>query len=120
MSQRRTLLSGLAAAGALALGIAACSESLAPYPQWTIDPRSLTVARGATSNVKIVLSGPNKSADWRVESGNTGVATVTQTETGAAVTGVAAGTTRVYIRARAEGFPGGQAADSLTVRVTAP
>ena len=117
MPQRRTLACCLAGA-TLAAGLAACSEALAPYPQFTIAPRSVTVARGASSNVKIVLAGPNKSANWSVSSGNDGVATVTETETGATVTGVAGGTTRVYVRAAAKGFPNDEAVDSLTVNVT--
>jgi len=118
MPQRRTLACSLAAAALAAAGIAACSDALAPYPQFTIQPRTVSVARGASSNVKIVLAGPNKSASWTVTSGNTAVATATQTETGATVAGVAAGTARVYVRASAPGFPGDEAVDSLTVNVT--
>jgi hypothetical protein len=119
MSQRIRLVSGLALAGAVAAGIAACnSDALAPYPQFTINPRAVTVARGASSPVKIVLAGPNKTATWTVTSGNAGVATVAETATGATVTGVAAGTARVYVRAPAKCFPGGEAVDSLTVTVT--
>ena len=80
----------------------------------------MNVARGATQNVKIVLAGPNKSAHWTVESGNSGMAQAAQTATGATISGVAAGTARVYVRAPARGFPNGEAVDSLTVNVTGP
>jgi len=118
MPQRRTLACSLAAVALLAAGIAACSDALAPYPQFTIQPRAVSVKAGATSPVKIVLAGPNKSVGWTVTSANTSVAGATQTETGATIQGVAAGTTRVYVRASAPGFPGDEALDSLTVTVT--
>jgi len=118
MPQRRTLACSLAAAALLAAGIAACSDALAPYPQFTIQPRTVSVKAGATQAVKIVLAGPNKSASWIVSSGNTAVANATQTSTGADIQGVAAGTTRVYVRAPAEGFTHNEAVDSLTVNVT--
>ena len=118
MPQRRTLGRSLAAAALLAVGIAACSDALAPYPQFTIQPRTVSVKAGATSAVKIVLAGPNKDASWTVSSGNTGVANATQTATGADIQGVAAGTTKVYVRAPAKGFDNDEAVDSLTVNVT--
>lgn len=118
MPQRRTLACSLAAAALLATGIAACSDALAPYPQFTIQPRTMSVKAGATSNVAITLAGPNKDASWTVTSGNTGVANATQTAAGATIQGVAAGSTKVYVRASAKGFPGDAALDSLTVNVT--
>src|SRR5215213_9511244 len=118
MPQRRTLACSLAIATLLAAGITACSDALAPYPQFTIQPRTVSVKAGATQNVKIVLAGPNKDAGWSVTSGNTAVAGATQTETGASIQGVAAGTTRVYVRASAPGFDNDEAVDSLTVNVT--
>jgi hypothetical protein len=113
-SARWTLL--LLAAVIAAGGAAACGDPLRPYPQFTINPRTVTVARGASLSVKIVLAGPNKDESWTVESGNAGVATVAQTATGATVTGVAAGTTRLYVVSRTEGF--GTVRDSATVNVT--
>jgi hypothetical protein len=112
--RRRILLlaAGLAAVG----GALACGDPLRPYPQFTISPRTLSVARGATAPVKIVLAGPNKSETWTVESGNPGVATVAQTETGATVTGAGAGTTRLYVVVRTSGF--GEVRDSATINVT--
>lgn len=110
---RWTLL--LAAALSAGGGAAACGDPLRPYPQFTINPRTVNVAPGATLPVKIVLAGPNKSEDWTVETGNAAIATVTQTETGATVSGVAAGTTRLYVVSRTEGF--GTVRDSATVNV---
>lgn len=117
MPQRRTLACCLAGA-TLAAGIAACSDALAPYPQFAFAPVPVSVKQGATANVKIVLAGPNKSVRWTVSSGNTGIMTVAQTSTGATVTGVAAGTTRLYVRAPARGFPNDESRDSVTVTVT--
>jgi len=97
-------------------GAAACDDPLRPYPQFTINPRSVNVAQGASVPVKIVLAGPNKSESWTVETGDAGVATVAQTESGATVTGVAAGTTRLYVVTRTSGF--GTVRDSATVNVT--
>ena len=106
----------LLAAATVAGGAAACGDPLRPYPQFTINPRTMTVARGAALPVKIVLSGPNKDESWTVESGNAAVATVAQTETGATVTGVGAGSTKLYVVVRTEGF--GTVRDSATVNVT--
>ena len=111
--RRRTLLMLL---GAITAGGAACGEELLPYPQFTIAPRALTVARGASAPVKIVLAGPNKSESWTVESGNAAVATVAQTATGATVTGAAAGTAKLYVVVNTAGF--GTVKDSATVTVT--
>jgi hypothetical protein len=105
------LLAAVVAGG----GAAACGDPLRPYPQFTINPRVVTVAPGASIPVKIVLAGPNKEESWTVESGNAGVATVAQTETGATVSGVTAGTTRLYVVSRTEGF--GTVRDSATVTV---
>jgi hypothetical protein len=113
-SARWTLL--LLAAAIAAGGAGACGDPLRPYPQFTISPRTLNVARGTTAPVKVVLAGPNKEDSWTVESGNAGIATVTRTETGASVTGVAAGTTRLYVVSQTEGF--GTVRDSATVNVT--
>jgi hypothetical protein len=106
------LLAAVTVAGAAA----ACGDPLRPYPQFTISPRTMSVARGASLPVKIVLAGPNKEESWTVESGNASVATVAQTETGATVTGVAAGTTKLYVVVSTEGF--GTVRDSATVTVT--
>jgi hypothetical protein len=106
----------LAAAAIAAGGAAACGDPLRPYPQFTISPRTINLARGASASVKIVLAGPNKSESWTVESGNPGVAAIAQTGTGATVSGVAAGTTRLYVVARTEGF--GEVRDSATVNIT--
>ena len=103
-------------AAIVAGGVAACSDDLLPYPQFTIAPRTMTVARGANVPVKIVLSGPNKSDGWTVESGNPAVATVAQTATGAAVTGAGAGTTKLYVVVNTRGF--GTVKDSASVTVT--
>lgn len=101
---------------AAVMGAAACGDDpLRPYPQFTISPRSMSVARGASLPVKIVLAGPNKEDGWTVETANPGIATVTQTETGATVSGVAAGTTRLYVVARTSGF--GTVRDSATITV---
>jgi hypothetical protein len=102
---------------AMAAGaVAACGDDLLPYPQFTIAPRTLTIAKGANLPVKIVLSGPNKSETWTVESGSTSVATVAQTATGATVTGVGAGTTKLYVVVNTKGF--GTVKDSASVTVT--
>lgn len=106
------LLAAVIAAG----GAGACGDPLRPYPQFTINPRAVSVARGGTTPVKIVLAGPNKEDGWTVESGNAAVATVARTETGATVTGVSAGTTRLYVVVSTEGF--GTVRDSATVTVT--
>jgi len=114
--QRRTRWTALLLTAAVtAGGAAACGDPLRPYPQFTINPRTVNVARGATVPVKIVLSGPNKSATWTVESGNPAVATITRTETGASVVGAGAGSTRLYVVSHAEGF--GTVRDSATVNV---
>ena len=104
-------------AGALAVGgAAACSDDLLPYPQFTIAPRNVTVAKGANVPVKIVLSGPNKSETWTVETGDPSVATAAQTATGATVTGAGAGTTKMYVVVHTKGF--GTVKDSASVTVT--
>jgi hypothetical protein len=119
MPQRNAPARRLAAAAVLGFGIAACSSGLLPYPQFNISPRTVNVAVGTSQTVKIVLSGPNKQASWTVATGNAAVAQATQTDAGATIAGVAAGQTKVYVRAPAKGFPDDQATDSLTVNVTA-
>lgn len=106
------MLAAVIAAG----GAGACDDPLRPYPQFTINPRPVNVARNANVQVKIVLAGPNKDETWTVESGNAGVATVTQTATGATVTGVAAGSTRLYVVTNTGSF--GTVRDSALVNVT--
>lgn len=114
--QRRTRWTALLLTAAVtAGGAAACGDPLRPYPQFTINPRAVNVARGATVPVKIVLAGPNKSESWTVESGNPSVATVVQTETGASVSGASAGSTKLYVVTRTEAF--GTVRDSATINV---
>jgi hypothetical protein len=112
--RRWTLLLVLGLLGTV--GATACNgDALRPYPQFTIDPRSMTLAAGGTRTVKIVLSGPNKEESWTVESGNTGVASVTQTATGATVAAAGPGTTRMYVVVHTSGF--GTVRDSASVTV---
>lgn len=107
---------------ALAIAAAAaawsCSDPLRPYPQFTIAPRTVTLAPGASQAVKIVLAGPNKSESWTVESGDAGIAAVAQTATGATVTAGALGTTKMYVVVNTEGF--GEVRDSATITVRNP
>jgi hypothetical protein len=118
MRERKAPVRHLAAAALLGFAAAACSSDLLPYPQFNISPRTFSVGVGKTQTVKIVLSGPNKAASWTLTTADASVAQATQTETGATIQGVAAGTTRVYVRAPAKGFPNDQATDSMTVTVT--